>query len=122
MEPYLENEDDFLKFESSEEEIKEVDPNPLKKNHNASHNNKTPWVRNSYKIQKSAIKLHYEILEFYDFICPKPKQIQERKDIVNRVEQFIKVNLTRLNYLMHPLAYLVLFLLICFYQIVISIL
>lgn len=120
MEPVLGNEDDFLKFEPSDEEVKEVESNPVKNKYNSSLNNKTPWVKNSLKIQNSAIKLHYEIMEFYDFISPKPNQIEERKQIVNRVEQFVKVNLTRQNYLMLVLGYSVLSLLIYSYLIVIS--
>jgi DNA polymerase sigma len=119
MEPVLANEEDFLKFDPSDEEVKEVKSNSDKNKHKSGFNNKTPWVKNSLRIQNSAIKLHYEIIEFYDFICPKPNQIEERKQIVNRVEQFVKVNLTRQNYPMLVLVYLVLFLPTCSYLIVI---
>ena len=64
-----------------------------KKNKNfLSDNNTYPWIkRNSLSKQYNGmLKLHYEILEFYEFIKPNAEEIEQRNKVYEYIEKVIK--------------------------------
>ena len=64
-----------------------------KKNKNFLNDNNTyPWIkRNSLSKQYNGmLKLHYEILEFYEFIKPNAEEIEQRNTVYEYIERVIK--------------------------------
>ena len=100
----ISSDEEILKLDPpSEDEKEEITKNKNSKKRNKNKNKnmnsskivdnniKYPWVQNSNKIENTEIKLHYEIMEFYEYIKPKNKDMEIRKNIVNRIKKFIKV-------------------------------
>ncbi|XP_066539579.1 terminal nucleotidyltransferase 4A-like isoform X2 [Hoplias malabaricus] len=60
-------------------------------NQNSNHNHSslgTPWKRRRYSPAING--LHEEIVDFYDFMSPRPEEEAMRRDVVNRIETVIK--------------------------------
>ncbi|KAK7898631.1 hypothetical protein WMY93_019484 [Mugilogobius chulae] len=48
----------------------------------------TPWKTKKYN--PGVLGLHEEIMDFYNFMCPRPEEEAMRKEVVNRIERIIK--------------------------------
>ena len=87
-----EDEKDFIKFDDSSDEENNRGENGNEENSLKSKKKSiTPWVVKSDLITNSGLRLHYEIIEFVEFIKPKPKDIEIRKAIIRRIEDYIQV-------------------------------
>uniref|UniRef100_A0A3B5KT33 Terminal nucleotidyltransferase 4A n=1 Tax=Xiphophorus couchianus TaxID=32473 RepID=A0A3B5KT33_9TELE len=55
---------------------------------NGNHvNNWTPWKKRKYS---SGVLLHEEVMDFYNFMSPRPEEAAMRKEVVKRIEMIIK--------------------------------
>ncbi|XP_056154241.1 terminal nucleotidyltransferase 4A [Lampris incognitus] len=48
----------------------------------------TPWKTRKYN--PGVLGLHEEVMDFYNFMCPRPEEAAMRKEVVNRIEMVIK--------------------------------
>lgn len=48
----------------------------------------TPWKTRKYN--PGVLGLHEEVMDFYNFMSPRPEEAAMRKEVVNRIEQIIK--------------------------------
>jgi DNA polymerase sigma len=51
----------------------------------------TPWVKNSKKINNFDLRLHNEIIEFFEYIRPKSEEIAVRSKIIEEFIEYINV-------------------------------
>jgi DNA polymerase sigma len=79
-----EEEEDFLQFDSSSDET-----NP--KIIHLTNKDKYPWMKSSKKVENTSIKLHIEIMEFYNYISPTEQDIQKRRKIFEDIRKIVKV-------------------------------
>ncbi|XP_078096459.1 terminal nucleotidyltransferase 4A isoform X4 [Mustelus asterias] len=55
---------------------------------NGNYNSGTPWKTMKYNM--GVIGLHEEIMDFYNFVSPRPEEETMRKEVVKRIESVIK--------------------------------
>ncbi|XP_014911526.1 non-canonical poly(A) RNA polymerase PAPD7 isoform X1 [Poecilia latipinna] len=56
---------------------------------NGNHvNNWTPWKKKKYS--SGVLGLHEEVMDFYNFMSPRPEEAAMRKEVVKRIEMIIK--------------------------------
>ncbi|KAM4725690.1 terminal nucleotidyltransferase 4A isoform 2-T2 [Anableps anableps] len=56
---------------------------------NGNHvNNWTPWKKRKYS--SGVLGLHEEVMDFYNFMSPRPEEAAMRKEVVKRIEMIIK--------------------------------
>jgi DNA polymerase sigma len=82
-------EPDFIPFDDSNENFEDQRAVKLFDDHENQKIN--PWMKYSSKIDSFALRLHTEIIEFYDFIRPKQDEISLRNQTVSEVKEFIQV-------------------------------
>jgi len=85
---------DFIQFKNNEnknEEIEEINEttNPTK----IIFNYKAPWLSEETKKHSGIIRLHYEILDFYNFMKPTAKEDELRIQTIKEFKQLIKNNM-----------------------------
>ncbi|XP_034016990.1 terminal nucleotidyltransferase 4A [Thalassophryne amazonica] len=48
----------------------------------------TPWKTRNYN--PGVLGLHEELMDFYNYMCPRPEEAAMRKEVVNRIQMIIK--------------------------------
>ncbi len=84
-------EGDFIKFkvkpEETEEDKQEEIPYFIKFNY------KVPWLSEETKKHTGMIRLHYEILDFYNFMKPTEDEDEKRRQTIKELKDLIKANM-----------------------------
>jgi len=80
---------DFIRFKSTEIKPEEELRNPSM----IKFNYKAPWLTEETKKHSGIIRLHYEILDFYNFMKPTEKEDQLRIQTIKEFKDLVQSNL-----------------------------
>ena len=73
-------EEDFLVFKSEPSVAKKIKTDEI------SLSSIAPWVKKStLKIKNPLAKMHNEIIEFYNYICPSEAEHEKRTQVNNKI-------------------------------------
>jgi predicted nucleotidyltransferase len=91
----FENQSDFIGFPSKAETVVKS----VKKSVNSYYDEdiEFPWITEKSQNERGMLKLHYEILEFYEFIRPNSKEDLLREKTIKVVKDLISANFPELK-------------------------